>query len=174
MQRKKIILAIFSVILMVSCSSLGKGGKNLYASFFAEQGILYFIKPIELTGNEKKAFMDFTFKSKQTLEGNTRVNISFHTDKPIHKIIDCQIVVNGNNFSLTNKEFMFIEKKKDKFESRFSFELETPHLKEIFTNNAWTLNITEENNTTHSFRTTSLSQKKINLLRDNLFTIFTQ
>ncbi len=173
-----IISLFFVLILFSSCLALKPGavksGSNLFESFFVgEFGTQYFIKPLLFEDKKSSSDLqiDFTFRYKNKIDGNSTVNFGI-TDNQLFKSIKRLHFTNGNSsFECSNIKFLFNEKKGNSFYSRFTTEIELEKLKQLFSSTNWEINI-EQNNLNRIFVLNKQTTKSIERLNENLFILF--
>ncbi|MFJ1429910.1 hypothetical protein ACILE2_03780 [Capnocytophaga canimorsus] len=178
----RLILKPFLIISLLfalqGCFSVKPGktgnGKKLYETFYAgEEGNQYFIKPFELTdlARNEKSLWDFSFRSKVSLQGESRVNFSLFTQLAVHKIEKVSFSNKNTNFSNEQVSFMFIEKTKEGFLSRFTLNTDTENLKALFSDANWEITIKTEQGD-YTYTPDKAVIKKINTLDQTLFVLF--
>lgn len=170
------ILAI--VILLAGCGGIKPGsvksGKKLFESFFVgEDGTQYFIKPLSFLSNDSKSIarIDFTFRYKNEVKDSATVNFSI-VDEKIFKSIDSISIFNNNSkVSVRDVKFLFAEKGKKTFNSRFSVRIPLASAVSLFDDNAWGF-VFYSGMTHTSYSPSKKSKKSIERLKDNVFVLF--
>ncbi|GAB5523615.1 MAG: hypothetical protein Roseis2KO_14870 [Roseivirga sp.] len=138
----------FLLIAMLACVSClpvkpgaTKSGGGLYETFFVgDEGTQYFIKPLEIKGEQKNEMsLDMTFRYKNDINTSVTVNFSVISDSNLRQI-DSLLVVNSQySLSLTNADYMYSEKVKTGYRSRFSAKAGLKDVKSAFADGNWLL-----------------------------------
>jgi len=126
-------------------SGAASSGTNLFETFYVgDGGTQYYLKPLTfINENKEKVFLDATFKYKKSLDETANVKISVISPKLI-KDIEKFTISNSSGekeISFNNIEFMFNERTKNLFLSRFSMETNLSELKRIYNNPEWIITI---------------------------------
>jgi hypothetical protein len=161
---------MFSGCLSIKPSTT-KSGKKYFETFYVgEEGTQYFIKPI-LFKDEKSnedLVLDITFRYRNEIKDSAIVNFSIKSPM-IYKTIDSLKLSNKNIAIKSNKlELLFNEKNKTGFTSRYSTKFSLNEMKEMFTNDAWEVNIYNQNKIT-TLKPHRTTFKAINTVRDKVF-----
>ena len=165
-------------ILLSSCSAIKvrgqKSASNLFESFSAgDEGTQYFIKPFELEQTEEKGnvILDVLFRHKLHIKDSAIINFTIQ-DLNIIKSVDEIKFVNAYETIQSNAiKFMFNEKPKKGFISRFTTKISLAELSELFKNNDWKVTI-HFNKRERIYTPSRKSKKKIETLNNNLFILF--
>ena len=168
-----VISLLLSLILFDSCVSIKpsstKSGRNYYETFYVgEDGTQYFIKPLlfETKNTSEYLFVDFTFRYKNEVKDSVIVNFSFKSAS-IYKSIESIKISNENvEVSSNNIELLFNETFKSGYTSRFTTKFSLSETKELFNQNEWIINIT---NQTSSYWPHRKTRKAISSLKDGVF-----
>lgn len=168
---------IFSNLIFTSCLSIKPGsvksGKNLYETFFVgEQGTQYFIKPLLFSNQlNGELTLDITFRYKNEVKDSANVNISIFS-KEIYKVADSLRISNaGNTVILKKMNYLFSERNKDNLSFRFSSRANLIDVKNLFAGNNWDI-LLYKNGISTNFKTPKATQKKIEKLNFEIFTLF--
>ncbi|AFM05561.1 hypothetical protein Fleli_3230 [Bernardetia litoralis DSM 6794] len=181
--KKAILLSSLFCIsfLLTSCGGIkpagGKSGKNLYETFYVgEEGMQYFIKPLIFENRDSELLLDITFRHKDTVQDSATLNFSIKGKDLIKQIDSLTLSNNINNliFSVhsANVEYMFAERIKNEYVTRFSTKMPLVEMQKLFKNSEWKANIKAEEFSTKEYVSTSSTQKKIQKLNQNIFFIF--
>ncbi len=177
MKNLKNLIFILLVLLLGSCMGIKPGSRNsvskLYESFFAgQEGMQYFIKPLEFRNNNKeKLLVDFTFRYRNEIRDSVIVNVSVVSEKLIRNFHLLEFSSDSNIANSDSLNFFLSSIKGNQITSRFSTKI---HLKEIvglFKNSDWIVKI-ESNTINSEFSPTRATKKNINRLNQNLFILF--
>ena len=181
--KKSIFLfsSIFLFFFLISCGGIklagGKSGKSLYETFYVgEEGMQYFIKPLNFKNEKSKLLLDITFRHKDEVQDSATLNFSIKGQRLIKQIDKLTLFASTDNatFSVSshNVEYIFAERDKKEFVSRFSTKVPLIELKELFEKSNWKINIKTEEISNQEYHSTSSTQKKIQTLNQNIFFIF--
>lgn len=167
-----LLLLMFSGCLSIKPSTT-KSGKNYFETFYVgEEGTQYFINPI-LFKDEKSnedLVLDITFRYRNEIKDSAIVNFSIKSSM-IYKTIDSLKLSNKDIAIKSDKvELLFNEKNKTGFTSRYSTKFGLNEIKEMFTNDAWEVNIYNQNKIT-TFKPHRKTFKAINTVRDKVFVL---
>ncbi len=167
-----LLFLMFSGCLSIKPSTT-KSGKKYFETFYVgEEGTQYFIKPI-LFKDEKSnedLILDITFRYRNEIKDSAIVNFSIK-NSIIYKTIDSLKLSNKDITIKSDKvELLFNEKNKTGFTSRYSTKFSLNEIKEMFTNNAWEVNICNQNKIT-TFKPHRKTFKIINTVRDKVFVL---
>lgn len=182
--RKNSSALIFSIcfltvtILFSACmgvkSGATKGKKNLYETFYTgDEGMQYFIKPLELTSASKENNMavDFTFRHKEHKGTAATLNYSLFSSEVIKEITSFTINVGSKTYNAAVNELFYNERAKKHFTSRFSTSIPFDILSAMFETQSWNIQIAY-NGRKYTFTPTKKSQKTIQTISTNLFVLF--
>jgi len=174
-----LFLCVF--LLLISCGGIkpggGKSGKILYETFYVgEQGMQYFIKPLVFESKDSELLLDITFRYKDKVQDSATLNFSVK-GKDLIKQIDTFIIsttTNDSIFSVQSDkiEYMFAERKKDEYVSRFSTKMPLIEIQKLFKNSTWKATIKSKEIPTKQYVSISSTQKKIQKLNQSIFFIF--
>lgn len=179
----KKIISFFSILcvfaFLVSCGGIkpggGKTGKNLHETFYVgEEGIQYFIKPLAFRNQETDLLLDITFRHKDKVQDSATINFSIQSNELI-KQIDTLTLSTTEVFSsiASNKiEYMFAERTKKGYISRFSTKIELITIEKLFKNSDWKLNVISKETAKKEYLPTSSTKKNIEKLNQNIFVLF--
>jgi len=149
-----------------------KSPKKLFETFYVgEEGSQYFIKPISFSNDSDKLLIDFTFRYKDKIKDSAIVNISFFTNEIIKECDSLKITINKHFIVVENPKYLFSERKKDKYTSRFSLKIPVIDLYNFFNENYWEI-ISYYNNASVTFFSTKKTSKKIEKLNYHIFSLF--
>jgi len=175
-----ILISLMALVMISGCAltikpAATKSGKAYYESFFTEEGTMYFIKPIEFEGTDKKdkLFADFTFRHQTELPDTAIVNLSIESTDILKKADRITFSNSSSEVSLEDISLLFNERKDKKFISRFSAKCPTNKLIAIIGDPSIQIKITKEDSPSAVvFLPNKGSQKKIRTLNNNLFILF--
>lgn len=165
------------LVILSSCMGIkpgaSKSGKKLYETFFVgEEGTQYFIKPLSF-GNALKEEMDLdiTFRYKKEVKDSAIVNMSF-LNKEIFKNAD-SLSISNKSYSIVIREmnYLFSERRKEIYLSRFSTKVDLRDVKKLFMNTNWSM-ILYKNNNSSKFEALKTTQKNIGKLNYEVFGLF--
>lgn len=174
-------LFFFTFSILISCGGIkpagGKSGKNLYETFYVgEEGMQYFIKPLPFESKNSELFLDITFRHKDKVQDSATINFSIKGKDLIKQIDTLTLFTVTNNiaFSLPSSkiEYMFSERQKDDYVSRFSTKMPLIEIQKLFKNSEWKAILKSKEISTKEYVSTSSTQKKIQKLNQNIFFIF--
>ncbi len=171
-------LMVFGVLsFCISCLGVKpgavKGAKKLYETFFVgEEGTQYFIKPLILNNNiVEEIKLDITFRYKNVIKDSAIINMSF-LNKEIFRQADSLIITNDTaKIIIKEVKYMFSERSKDIYNSRFSSKTLLLNVEKLFKNSNWNLIIYKKGIATKYIAPQS-TKKKIDMLRYEIFTLF--
>ncbi len=177
MNKQSFFLGCLLCFLSVGCGMLKpastKTGKNLYETFFVgEEGVQYFIKPLTFENLEEEQLnIDMTFRYKNEVKGKSDIKMFVLSDK-VYKKMDSLLINNGQTQKIIKEvDFMFSEKTKKGFQSRFSTKISLADLQELFKGADWTIEA-HQGNQKNTFKTSLRTQKAINKLDEVIFVMF--
>ena len=177
MSKRYFLIFILLSIIFPSCfnvkSASTRSANNLFETFFVgEEGTQYFIKPLSfVNANKEKLHIDFTFRYKNKVDGFASAKMTIESEKPIKKIKKILISNTKKTIPLSEIEFMFIKREKNKFNSRFSAVTEIRNLEELFSSNSWFLEIELEEKVV-KFQPQKQTKKSIYKLDQSIFIVF--
>lgn len=152
-----------------------KSGKQLYETFFVgEEGTQYFIKPLtfEAQGDPSLTLeLDIAFRSKKELKGKTTLNYSLLGSDIVKSVEKISLNSSPTTVLCEENKFLFNEKKKKHYVSRFSSELEAVILKELFKKAQWEIHL-ESKEQNYVFVPSAKTAKAIAKLNENVFVLF--
>ncbi len=166
------ILIILSSCLSIK-PSIVKSGKKLYETFFVgEDGTQYFIKPLEFSNDvNEKLKLDITFRYKNEIKDSAIVNISL-LSKEIYKYADGLKIKNDSiDIIIKEMKYMFSERNKKIYNSRFSANVNLFDVEQLFDSNNWIL-ILYKDGRSIKYITPKITKKKIDKLNYEIFAIF--
>lgn len=172
----RLTLLLFIVIFSAGCLSLKpsttKSGKKLFETFYVgEEGTQYYIKPLLFEDQEskEKVFLDLTFRYKNEIKDSAIVNLTIEGPY-IYKAIR-KIRFNGaNNIESNQIEFIFNEKNKNEFVSRFTSKIALKDIENLFNNANWSLTLYSDIRTING-KPNKKTIKSIHTLHENVFSI---
>lgn len=173
----ELVAFILLLLICTGCLSIKpsttKSGKNYFETFYVgEEGTQYFIKPT-LFKDEKSnedLVLDITFRYRNEIKDSAIVNFSIKSSM-IYKTIDSLKLSNKDIAIKSDKvELLFNEKNKTGFTSRYSTKFGLNEIKEMFTNDAWEVNIYNQNKIT-TFKPHRKTIKAINTVREKVFVL---
>ncbi len=137
---KKILYLILLTSLISACSSVKyagkKSAKKYYEEFFIDQGVMqYFIKPVEYKNGKNKITVDFTFRDSVPDNGNITLNFSLFSENLVKKIDSASFISSNQEIKIKNLKRMFIDKRKNIFQVRYTSSIKFRDMSEIFANN---------------------------------------
>lgn len=177
---KKIRLTNFFNLLLLtgiltSCFSVRpaavKTHKKLFETFFlGDQGTQYFIKPLSFKDNSNNYLeMDITFRYFNKIQDSATINFSIYNIEHIQAI--GSISIRNQSYSVTTKDikYLFSERSKHFYKTRFSTKICLSDLKFLFSNSDWKIS----HHTDHEFNYIAPSSvsKKIDRLKFSVFDI---
>lgn len=175
--QKSNILVFASFIIIIFFSSClgmkgggGKSGKSLYITFFtADKSTQYFIKPLTFKNAKKESIIcDFTFKNKANSVDTATMNVSI-VSLVLLKSVDSIIITNPTaRIKLCDNQFLFTERQKKFFNSRYSFKIPVTELKKLFENEDWELTFYSGENSGQFF-TKHKTKRKLQKLSYEIF-----
>jgi hypothetical protein len=150
-----------------------KGASSLYESFYAgEEGMQYFIKPLEFKDNNKnKLLVDFTFRYKKEIKDSVIVNISVISENLIREFNALKITTKDNIVSADTLNFFLSQIHNEDITSRFTTNIFLGDIVDIFESSDWVINI-DTNYIKSEFYPTNKTKKIIKRLNQNLFILF--
>jgi len=173
----ELVAFILLLLICTGCLSIKpsttKSGKNYFETFYVgEEGTQYFIKPT-LFKDEKSnedLVLDITFRYRNEIKDSAIVNFSIKSSM-IYKTIYSLKLSNKDIAIKSDKvELLFNEKNKTGFTSRYSTKFGLNEIKEMFTNDAWEVNIYNQNKIT-TFKPHRKTIKAINTVREKVFVL---
>jgi len=164
-----IIMAFFTSCLGMKAGA-GKSGKSLYITFFtADKSTQYFIKPLEFKNAKRESIIcDFTFKNKDNAIDTATMNVSI-ISLVLLKSVDSIIIKNPTErIKLCDNQFLFTERQKKFFNSRYSFKIPLDDLNKLFENENWELTFYSGVNSGQFF-TKHKTKRKLQKLKYEIF-----
>lgn len=167
-------ILLFAVIV-TSCFTVRpaavKTNKKLFETFFlGDQGTQYFIKPLIFQDDFKNYLeLDITFRYLDKILDSAIINFSIYSREHI-KALD-SITINNKGYSVVARDvnYLYSERSKQFFKSRFSTKVGLSDLIPLFSNNAWSIT---PNKTGYSqFFAPKSTKTKIDRLNFNIFSI---
>ncbi len=165
-------------ILLSSCSGIKVGGqksaKNLFESFsVGDQGTQYFIKPLDFEKIEGKGdlVLDVLFRQKLEMKDSATVNFTIEDLEIVKNVEWIQFVNASDTIKSTTVNFMFNEKPKKGFTSRFTTKIPLVATAKLFKNNDWNATL-HFNDAERVYVPTRRSKKKIEAINNKLFILF--
>lgn len=145
---KKIrLIRLFCLLLLTvaitSCFSVRpaavKTNKKLFETFFlGDQGTQYFIKPLSFKDNSNNYLeMDFTFRYLNKILDSATINFSIYNREHIKAIDSLSIRNNSSSVTINNIKYLFSERSKHFYKTRFSTKIGLSDLKLLFSNSDW-------------------------------------
>jgi len=171
------IVVICIALALSSCSKTTSGvssGKKLYTDFFVgDAGTQYYIKPLGFqnsVGAKEELLMDLTFRYKDKLKDSVNVNFSVIGTTPF-KVIESLMLV-SQEVSVTSNDvtFLFNERSKKGFISRFSTQISLQELKKMVdAGHSWEIEIQSLNSGKKNFTASKKTIKSMYKLNQSLF-----
>ena len=169
---------LFLILIVLSgCFSNSQrstiSGKKLYKTFFVgDDGIQYFINPLTFKNDANgKMLMDITFRYKDKIKDSATFNISF-IDKDVYRNIDSMKIKNDSvSIALTKFKYMFSEREKNEFNSRYSVKCRLSDVKKLFDGHDWNVLLFRQN-VIGNYKTPTSTKKKIDKLKYEIFALF--
>ncbi|PWH82256.1 hypothetical protein DIT68_14220 [Brumimicrobium oceani] len=165
-------------LFLSSCSGIKPGatksGKKYYETFFVgEEGTQFFVKPFIFENRKlnEEAHLDFTFRYKDNLNSNARINYSLYVNEIIRTVDSMNITTPIINITNTENTLLFNERTKNNFKSRFSTEVPMRSLKKLFENDDWEIHVYAQGKK-HTFYSSNKTNKKVEALNHNVFVLF--
>lgn len=163
-------LLALSGLLLTGCFGVKPTGtqkrSSLYETFFVgEEGMQYFIKPLEFVSEEKndeKMRMDFTFRhaGEASADGRVTVNLSLYSLQRISGGQDFSLQSGEKSVGLQDCRMLFQEKKKNYFHVRYTATIGMEEFIALFQKNDWRASCREEGKEKH-FIASGKTQKQI-------------
>ena len=168
-----LLFLVLSSIFSAHSSTVISGEKYYRTFYVGEDGIQYFIEPFLLKSEKSKAqlLVDFTFRFKNEIKDSVILNFSIKSSVT-YKTIDSLNLSNENIELKSSKiELLFFENRRSNYISRFTTKVSLKDMKELFNNDNWIIAVTTQNQITR-YSSHGKSNKEINSLKANLFTLF--
>ena len=172
---KKLIF-VLSVFLLSSCMTIKPGGVNSGKKYFetfyvGEKGTMYFIKPMLFVGEgDDELKVDFTFNYKTEIIDSVSIKFSIY-DQSIYKYLDSLKIENSQySLSLGAPNFLFNERKKENFQSRFDINTPLQNLPQLFSDKDWQISLYYKGETI-AFHPHKKTQEIIETLDYNVFVL---
>lgn len=168
---------VFALFFLSSCIGLKSGGANsaqrLFETFFVgEDGTQYFIKPLEYKNADKdKLFIDYTFRYKNAVKDSVTMNFSVYFDFIIKNFEEFELVSDNYSLKTDKVDFMFTEKQKKEFHSRFSVKMPFSQVLKIFKDETFKIKVSNQN-TSYTFYPVRKTEKAMEEMNEKLFLIF--
>ncbi len=172
----KIGLISSIIFCITSCASIKptsvKSGQKIFETFYlGDNGTQYFIKPIDLeSSSEEELMIDITFIYKNIIADSASANFSILSNKLINNIDSLKIGNATDCYSTQETKFMFSERSKRMFNSRFSCKISLALLINLFQNNNWIISIYTKGET-YTFTAPNSTAKKIDKLNYLIFSL---
>lgn len=162
---------LFSSCLTIKPSS-SKSPKKYYETFYTEQGIQYFIKPLSLKSDSKETMeIDFTFRNTEENPDSATINFSIYSSEPLKNIEKMYIRNEQHEFSEEEFKLLYSELDKKEYHFRYSISVPTPNIINLFENEDWILEIIAESGN-FVFYPEKKSKQVIVKLREGVFNLF--
>lgn len=166
---------LLSAVIITSCFTVRpaavKTNKKLFETFFlGDQGTQYFIKPLMFQDEfDNTLELDITFRYFNKISDSATINFSIYNREHV-KDID-SITMNNKDYSIvaTDVNYLYSERSKQFFKSRFSTKVGLSDLIPLFSNNTWS--ITSDKTGYSQFLATKSTKQKIGRLNFNIFSI---
>lgn len=168
-------LIIPAALLLQSCAGIKPGSSrsasSLYTTFFVgEQGLQYFIKPMEFKGeNGEMLQMDITFRYKDEVSGMADLRFTYTGVSLIKKINRLELENKKGVWIIDEVELVYVERVKKSYQSRQSARLSLADTQTLFASPEWVLKITGENQVIREFRPKKRTQRAIDRLNLHIF-----
>ncbi len=177
---KFILIVLFAgVYALNSCSKGTKGinsGKKLYTDFFVgDAGTQYYISPLafeNINNSKEKLLMDLTFRYKEKIKDSVAINFSIIGVTPLKKIK--QVIITSQVFMVktVTVNFLYNERSKKGFVSRFSFKIPLVGLKKMVdASYNWKLELQTPELKTFYYSSTKATAKSTEKLDQSLFIV---
>ena len=149
-----------------------KSGKKLYETFFVGiDGTQYFIKPLLFCNQSTEEIkIDFTFRYKSEIKDSAIVNISFFSKDLFKNNKGFKIINDIDTVAISKMEYLFSERNKKFYISRFSCKISLLDLKNIFQRSNWKLLFLK--NDVVDYYSTKATKNKIEKLNYEIFSLF--
>jgi len=151
--------------------STSKGGKNLYATFYTEDGLQYFLKPMSFkSDNNEELLIDFTFRNVDIKTDSATVNFTTIGSQLIKSIEDIRIAADANVEAVgVNPKLLFNEKKSKGYSSRFTTKFSLYELSQVLNQNTSIIISYKQN--TYAYKAEKKTKKSIASLNDVVFSL---
>lgn len=168
----------FSLILVLGSCSAGKSGvnagKKLFTDFFVgDAGTQYFIKPLTFENpaiSNEDLLADITFRYKEKIRDSATVNFSIVSRAPIKNINSVTIMSDELHVHSEGITFLFNERSKSGFISRFSFKIPVASLKGLVDSGyEWKFEVMETDSKTRQYVSKRSTTKSLEKLDQSLF-----
>jgi hypothetical protein len=138
-------IVLFSLLLS-GCFSVRPAARKTMEkyteTFLTEKGVMYFIKPFAVKGENKdeKIYLDFTFINESS--DSAIVNFSLYAQESIKELKSILFKNSSGEIYSEHFKLLFNEKNKNQYISRFSTTIPVIELKKLFSNENWVIEIT--------------------------------
>ncbi len=172
----KAIFAAGIVLSLTACMGVRpaaqKAGKKLYETFYVgEEGTQYFIKSLTFDNIRKGEIeLDMTFRSNKQTADSAILNISVFGDEVLKAADSLQITNSTSKLVVRELKYMFADRKKDEFHSRFSTKVSLDELALLFENENWNITLYHDNEKSE-YIAKSNTKKKINRVNLEVFSL---
>lgn len=171
-----IVTVLLTMILLTGClgmkNSARKSKKNLVETFFVgDEGTQYFIKPLAFkeAGNQQME-LDFTFRCKDQLKDSATVNMSLIGNEIVRTIDSVRISNNSGAVVLHPLRYLFADRVRDQFNSRFSAREDLKAISGLFNKNNWKIIVYRQGKKA-VYNSDKASSRKIDQLRFQVFSL---
>jgi len=168
---------VVAILFFSSCLAPKKGSSNsapkLFETFYVgDEGTQYFIKPLffkDLSNN--RLTLDITFRYKDKIKDTAIVNISLLNSERFKSIDSLKISNDSVSLVLKDFKFLFSERLKGDFNSRFSTTGQLEGIFTLFNQNNWLLTVYTQNSVS-KYSPPKDTKKKITKLQYSVFSTF--
>jgi hypothetical protein len=172
----KAIFAAGIVLSLTACMGVRpagqKAGKKLYETFYVgEEGTQYFIKSMtfnDIRNGEME--LDITFRGNKQKADSAILNISVFGDEVLKAADSLQIANSTSTLVVRELKYMFADRKKDEYHSRFSTKVSLAELSKLFENESWSITLCHDN-VKNEYLAKSNTKKKINKINLEVFSL---
>ncbi len=146
-----LITCIFT-LLFTGCLPLKPGAirakGRIYEQFtIPDNHNMYFFKFAEFKGNGNRVVMDATFNDKNIGADSVTLNFSYYTTGITKKLDSLSITSKTIVARSHSVQYIYTERKKHKYMSRFSCKMKITDYFALFNNNSWALGVFETSHT---------------------------
>ena len=166
------LLAISLSGCLIVRSSSSKAGKNLYETFYTEDGMQYFFKPITFQNSDGEELkIDFSFRNINVETDSVIANFTIIAPSLVKEIESFRLISStSTEVAGKNTQLLFNEKKSKLYNSRFTTTLPLNGLMSMYTSTFEVVILSGQKS--YTYKPVSKTTKTVSKLNEFVFDIF--
>lgn len=167
-----LIIASFTGCLGVKTSAGNSRKSGVETFFVGDEGTQYFIKPLifrDAANNELQ--LDITFRYKDRLKDSATVNASLIGKEIVRNVDSLKISTDSVSAMLHPFRYLFADRARDQFNSRFSTREDLKQVAELFNHNNWKIILYRQGKQIE-YSSPKATSKQIGQLKYRVFALF--